>query len=152
MSIIVFFWFLFTFLLVKYPEIEYSEEISKELYDEWAKNDAQCTYGGVAKNITLKSNGTYELVCYTEKLGWKGYVTVFVLFLVTIGLYLNYPHDVVTLAGTCVLIFLQIVNVNDAFSALSNPSILSIGVLFIVARAVDKVYLYYYFRVVLLLF
>lgn len=54
----------------------------------------------------------------------------------------------VTLGGTCLLLFFKIIDFDDAFSAFSNPSILSIGVLFIVARAVEKVYIllfiYYY--------
>lgn len=47
----------------------------------------------------------------------------------------------VTLGGTCLLLSFKIIDFDDAFSAFSNPSILSIGVLFIVARAVEKVYI-----------
>ena len=69
---------------------------------------------------------------------WKSWVSIELTLVALILLLHNHPPDLVMLGVTVALMLLKIVTPKEAVKGMGSNSILAIGVLFVVAKGVEK--------------
>jgi len=71
-------------------------------------------------------------------MGWEAVLCFFVLGLIIAGLILNLPPDALLLGGLVVVTVAGIVSPEEALSGFSNPAVLTVGSLYVVAAALRQ--------------
>ena len=140
------------------PRVRHNQPVKRSDVIEWAsipasldRAAAECEGGGVVReiffNTTAKGGeGTFEITCESPRLSRKAYVTLAVTVVTLIAMIKDQPPDLCMLVATLVLLLWPwtegegtgIISQTDAWQGFSNNGVLTVGVLFVVARAVDE--------------
>lgn len=119
---------------------EHVDNVTAPDLHRWALSSATCDSGGVATKM-LPGAGSVpaQLVCTESALTWESWLTVAVTVIALIAMASNSPPDVTLLAATVILRVFGIITSEQAWSGFSSQGVIAVGVLFIVAAAVQNV-------------
>jgi len=71
-------------------------------------------------------------------LGWSSYWTLWLVLAALLLMIHEYPPDIVLLGVTLLLLLTRVITEAQALQGAASPSVLAIGVLFVVARALEE--------------
>jgi hypothetical protein len=104
--------------------------------ESWALPNAVCPDGfAMSLDYVLVSE---VLTCQRPGLYWQAYYTIGVGLISIVLMIINQPPDLVLIVATTVLQVPGIITSADAWQGLSNPGVLSVAVLFIIARGLEE--------------
>ena len=105
-----------------------------------------CPYGGQALEITFNDTAqNFDLECEAPRLSRRAYVTLGITLTALCLMISGSPPDMCMLAATLVLVLWPwkdtgagIISEREAWQGFSNEGVLTVGALFVVAKAVDE--------------